>query len=45
MVIGPAIPEIVGEGTTPNFPKHIFDYLGISYCNLVASSMIPTRLR
>ena len=27
-------PEIgvigVGEGTTPNFPKHIFDYLGIS---------------
>ena len=20
----------VGEGTTPNFPKHIFDYLGIS---------------
>ena len=27
-------PEIgvigVGEGTTPNFPKHVFDYLGIS---------------
>src|SRR5258706_12774619 len=27
-------PEIgvigVGEGTTPNFPKHMFDYLGIS---------------
>ena len=20
----------VGEGTTPNFPRHLFDYLGIS---------------
>ena len=34
----------VGEGTTPNFPKHLFDYLGISRKHFYAMAQPTWKL-
>src|SRR3954463_7339813 len=34
----------VGEGTTPNFPKHLFEYLGISRRHFYAMAQPTWKL-